>query len=83
MTGGFEGPGTMPATTLTAVVARVGALADRLGVPHGEIFDIGRLSASRGSQVRRRSPARRPSGRGTEMSRPGSCNTWTCCAVPG
>ncbi|MER6325587.1 MULTISPECIES: helix-turn-helix domain-containing protein [Streptomyces] len=48
MTGGFEGPGTMPITTLTAVVARVGALADRLGVPHTEVFDIGRLSAACG-----------------------------------
>ena len=48
MTGGFEGPGTMPITTLTAVVARVGALADRLGVPHTEVFDVGRLSAACG-----------------------------------
>ncbi|AZM79934.1 XRE family transcriptional regulator [Streptomyces sp. KPB2] len=48
MTGGFEGPGTMPMTTLTAVVARVGALADRLGVPHTEVFDVGRLSAASG-----------------------------------
>lgn len=48
MTGGFEGPGTMPTTALTAVVARVGALADRLGVPHTEVFDVGRLSAASG-----------------------------------
>nr|WP_202483204.1 helix-turn-helix domain-containing protein [Streptomyces coelicoflavus] len=38
----------MPITTLTAVVARVGALADRLGVPHTEVFDVGRLSAACG-----------------------------------
>ncbi|MFJ8806781.1 helix-turn-helix domain-containing protein [Streptomyces sp. NPDC102490] len=48
MTGGFEGPGTMPTTTLTAVVARVGALADRLGVPHAEVFGVARLSAASG-----------------------------------
>ncbi|MFJ6075543.1 helix-turn-helix domain-containing protein [Streptomyces sp. NPDC093065] len=48
MTGGFEGPGAMPVTTLTAVVARVGALADRLGVPHTEVFDVGRLSTACG-----------------------------------
>ncbi|PPS78265.1 helix-turn-helix domain-containing protein [Streptomyces sp. MH60] len=48
MTGGFEGPGTVPATTPTAVVARVGALADRLGVPHTEVFDVRRLSAASG-----------------------------------
>ncbi|MBQ0885160.1 helix-turn-helix transcriptional regulator [Streptomyces sp. RM72] len=48
MTGGFEGPGTMPTTTLTAVVARVGALADRLGVPHTEVFGVGRLSVASG-----------------------------------
>ncbi|MER7964957.1 helix-turn-helix domain-containing protein [Streptomyces ardesiacus] len=48
MTGGFEGPGAMPATTLTAVVARVGALADRLGVPHTEVFDVSRLSVASG-----------------------------------
>ncbi|KOT94651.1 XRE family transcriptional regulator [Streptomyces sp. NRRL F-4707] len=38
----------MPATTLTAVVARVGALADRLGVPHTEVFDVSRLSVASG-----------------------------------
>lgn len=48
MTGGFEGPDTAPTTALPAVVARVAALADRLGVPHGEVFDIGRLSAASG-----------------------------------
>lgn len=48
MTGGFEGPGTAPTTALSAVVARVTALADRLEVPHAEIFDVGRLSAASG-----------------------------------
>ncbi|MGQ4444344.1 helix-turn-helix domain-containing protein [Streptomyces violaceoruber] len=48
MTGGFEGPGAKPTTTLAAVVARVGALADRLDVPHAEVFDVGRLSAASG-----------------------------------
>jgi transcriptional regulator with XRE-family HTH domain len=38
----------MPTTTLTAVVARVGALADRLGVPHAEVFGVARLSAASG-----------------------------------
>jgi transcriptional regulator with XRE-family HTH domain len=38
----------MPTTTLTAVVARVGALADRLGVPHTEVFGVGRLSVASG-----------------------------------
>lgn len=48
MTGGFEGPGVMPTAALPAVVARVAALADRLGVPHTEVFDVGRLSAASG-----------------------------------
>ncbi|MYU23959.1 helix-turn-helix transcriptional regulator [Streptomyces sp. SID8352] len=48
MTGGFEGPGAMPAATLPAVVSRVTALADRLGVSHAEVFDIGGLSAASG-----------------------------------
>ncbi|CAL9650703.1 helix-turn-helix domain-containing protein [Streptomyces sp. enrichment culture] len=33
---------------LAAVVARVAALADRLGVPHTEVFDVGGLSAASG-----------------------------------
>jgi len=45
---GFEDPGTAPMAVLSAVVARVTALADRLGVPHSEVFDIGRLSVASG-----------------------------------
>ncbi|MEW2077683.1 helix-turn-helix domain-containing protein [Streptomyces sp. NPDC012403] len=48
MTGGFEGPGATPTAALPAVVARVTALADRLGVAHAEVFDVGRLSAASG-----------------------------------
>ncbi|GGL79196.1 transcriptional regulator [Streptomyces fumigatiscleroticus] len=48
MTDGFEGPGTTPTAALPAVVARVTALADRLGVPHAEVFDTGRLSVASG-----------------------------------
>ncbi|MFI8090143.1 helix-turn-helix domain-containing protein [Streptomyces sp. NPDC086080] len=48
MTGDFEGPGTAPTAALPAVVARVSALADRLDVPHAEVFDIGRLSVASG-----------------------------------
>jgi transcriptional regulator with XRE-family HTH domain len=50
VTGGFVGEGqdTAPTTALSAVVARVAALADRLDVPHTEVFDIGRLSAASG-----------------------------------
>ncbi len=48
MTGGFEGPGTAPTTALPAVVARVTVLADRLGVAHAEVFDVGRLSVASG-----------------------------------
>ncbi|GAB3174121.1 helix-turn-helix domain-containing protein [Streptomyces incanus] len=50
MTGGFVGEGqdTAPSTALPAVVARVAALADRLDVPHTEVFGIGRLSAASG-----------------------------------
>jgi transcriptional regulator with XRE-family HTH domain len=48
VTGGFEGPGTTPTAALPAVVARVTALADRLGVAHAEVFDVGRLSAASG-----------------------------------
>ncbi|MDG9715918.1 helix-turn-helix transcriptional regulator [Streptomyces sp. DH24] len=48
MTDGFEGPGVTPSAELTAVVTRVTALADRLGVPHAEVFDTGRLSVASG-----------------------------------
>ncbi|MEV0171534.1 helix-turn-helix transcriptional regulator [Streptomyces sp. NPDC050803] len=48
MTGGFEGPGATGTAALPAVVARVTALADRLGVPHAEVFDTGRLSVASG-----------------------------------
>ncbi|EFL36137.1 DNA-binding protein [Streptomyces viridochromogenes DSM 40736] len=49
MTGGFvEGPGATPTAVLLAVVARVTALTDRLGVPHAEVFDTGRLSVASG-----------------------------------
>ncbi|WP_030856036.1 helix-turn-helix domain-containing protein [Streptomyces sp. NRRL S-37] len=48
MTGGFEGPDATPTAALPAVVARVTALADRLGVAHTEVFDVGRLSAASG-----------------------------------
>ncbi|NUP20307.1 MAG: helix-turn-helix transcriptional regulator [Streptomyces sp.] len=48
MTDGFEGPSATPTAVLPAVVARVTALADRLGVPHAEVFDTGRLSVASG-----------------------------------
>ncbi|MGC0373477.1 helix-turn-helix domain-containing protein [Streptomyces sp. SAI-229] len=48
MTGGFEGPGATPTAALPAVVARVTVLADRLGVAHTEVFDVGRLSVASG-----------------------------------
>jgi transcriptional regulator with XRE-family HTH domain len=49
VTDGFEGPGTTGTTAaLSAVVARVTALADRLGVPHTEVFGTGRLSTASG-----------------------------------
>jgi transcriptional regulator with XRE-family HTH domain len=48
VTDGIEDPGTSVSPVLTAVVARVTALADRLGVPHTEVFDAGRLSVASG-----------------------------------
>jgi transcriptional regulator with XRE-family HTH domain len=51
VTDGFEGPGATPTAALPAVVARVTALADRLGVPHAEVFDTGRLSVASGVPV--------------------------------
>ncbi|MEU0673744.1 helix-turn-helix transcriptional regulator [Streptomyces sp. NPDC006172] len=48
MTDGFEVPGATATVLLSAVVARVAALADRLGVPHAEVFDTGRLSVASG-----------------------------------
>jgi len=48
VTDGIEDPGTSVSPVLTAVVARVTALADRLGVPHAEVFDVGRLSVASG-----------------------------------
>ncbi|CAL9288010.1 MULTISPECIES: helix-turn-helix domain-containing protein [Streptomyces] len=48
MTDGYEDPGASATAQLPAVVARVTALADRLGVPHAEVFDVGRLSIACG-----------------------------------
>jgi transcriptional regulator with XRE-family HTH domain len=49
VTGGFvEGPSATRTAVLPAVVSRVTALADRLGVPHAEVFDTGRLSVASG-----------------------------------
>ncbi|MDX3260890.1 helix-turn-helix transcriptional regulator [Streptomyces sp. MI02-2A] len=48
MTDGFEVPGATATGLLPAVVARVTALAERLGVPHAEVFDVPRLSAASG-----------------------------------
>ncbi|MET8412737.1 helix-turn-helix transcriptional regulator [Streptomyces sp. NPDC005195] len=48
MTDGFEVPGATATVLLPAVVARVTALADRLGVQHTEVFAIRRLSVGSG-----------------------------------
>ncbi|MFF3705570.1 helix-turn-helix domain-containing protein [Streptomyces phaeochromogenes] len=48
MTDGFEVPGATATGLLPAVVARVTGLADRLGAPHDEVFDVRRLSAASG-----------------------------------
>lgn len=48
MTGGFEVPGAPATALLPAVVARVTALADRLGAPRHEVFDASRLSVASG-----------------------------------
>ncbi|MFJ4466250.1 helix-turn-helix domain-containing protein [Streptomyces sp. NPDC089424] len=48
MTDGYEVPGATATATLPAVIARVTALADRLGVPHAEVFDTARLSVACG-----------------------------------
>ncbi|WP_328492849.1 helix-turn-helix domain-containing protein [Streptomyces sp. NBC_00414] len=48
MTDGFEVPGATATGLLPAVVARVAGLADRLGAPHSEVFDVRRLSAASG-----------------------------------
>ncbi|BFO17318.1 hypothetical protein SHKM778_37060 [Streptomyces sp. KM77-8] len=83
MTGGLEVPGSVPTTALPAVVARVTALADRLGVAHTEVFHTGRLSAASG--VLECVVKALLGGRlaGNPMCRRGSCSGSTCCAVPG
>jgi len=48
VTDGFEVPGAAATGPLPAVVARVAGLADRLGAPHSEVFDVRRLSAASG-----------------------------------
>jgi transcriptional regulator with XRE-family HTH domain len=45
---GFGSPDGAATVVLTAVVARVTALADRLGVAHARVFDTGRLSVASG-----------------------------------
>nr|WP_240449326.1 helix-turn-helix transcriptional regulator [Streptomyces harenosi] len=49
---------------MPAVVARVTALADRLGIPHTEVFDVGRLSVASGvpEQVVKALLSGRPAG---------------------
>ncbi|MEV6762780.1 helix-turn-helix transcriptional regulator [Streptomyces sp. NPDC051105] len=44
MTDGYEDPGATATAQLPAVVSRVTALADRLGVPYAEVYDVARLS---------------------------------------
>jgi len=51
VTDGFEVPGATATGPLPAVVARVTTLADRLGVPHAEVFDVPRLSVESGVPV--------------------------------
>ena len=48
MTDGFSVPGGAASGPLPGVVARVAALADRLGVDPTEVFDVARLSVSSG-----------------------------------
>ncbi|GGJ50822.1 helix-turn-helix domain-containing protein [Streptomyces brasiliensis] len=48
MTDGYEDPGATATAQLPAVAARVTALADRLGVPLTEVFDVTRLSVASG-----------------------------------
>ncbi|AWW36721.1 MULTISPECIES: helix-turn-helix domain-containing protein [Streptomyces] len=48
MTDGYEVPGATATATLPAVIARVAALADRIGVSHAEVFDTARLSVASG-----------------------------------
>ncbi|MER6349993.1 helix-turn-helix domain-containing protein [Streptomyces sp. NPDC001595] len=48
MTDGYEVPGATATAVLPALVARVTALADRIGVPHAEVFDTARLSVACG-----------------------------------
>ncbi|MFI8067520.1 helix-turn-helix domain-containing protein [Streptomyces sp. NPDC086033] len=48
MSDGFESPDDAATVVLTAVVARVTALSDRLRVPHAQVFDTGRLSVASG-----------------------------------
>ncbi|MFI1015013.1 helix-turn-helix domain-containing protein [Streptomyces sp. NPDC020965] len=48
MTDGFLVPGPAAAGPLTASVARVAELAGRLGLSHGEVFDVHQLSEASG-----------------------------------
>ncbi|GHD23853.1 helix-turn-helix domain-containing protein [Streptomyces galbus] len=48
MTDDLEVPDATATASLSAVVTRVTALADRLGVPHAEVFDTARLSVASG-----------------------------------
>nr|WP_203634481.1 helix-turn-helix transcriptional regulator [Streptomyces sp. SID10815] len=48
VTDGIEDPGSVASAVLSAVVARVTTLADRLGVSQAEVFDVARLSVACG-----------------------------------
>ncbi|MEU9332604.1 helix-turn-helix transcriptional regulator [Streptomyces sp. NPDC048290] len=48
MTDGYEVQDAAASVVLSAVVDRVSALADRLGIPHSEVFDTTRLSVACG-----------------------------------
>ncbi|KND24639.1 helix-turn-helix domain-containing protein [Streptomyces acidiscabies] len=48
MTDGYEAAGDPATASLSALVARVTALAGRLGVPYAQVFDVPRLSVSSG-----------------------------------
>ncbi|MFJ4682206.1 helix-turn-helix domain-containing protein [Streptomyces sp. NPDC091377] len=48
MTDGYEVPGATAPAVLSAVIERVTALTDRLGIAHTEVFDTARLSVACG-----------------------------------
>lgn len=83
MTDGFSVPGSTATVPLAASVARVAELADKLGLPHGEVFDIHQLSEASGVPADVVGALLAGQRAANPTSRHAFCSASICCAERG